>query len=184
MPPVNIGKPAVAWALTGAGHFLSESVALIEELCEKREVDVYLSRAATEIVPMYGLEARLRKASRETIREAGYSFPVAGRFFAGSYEALVVAPVTGNTVSKFVTGIADTLVSSLFAQAGKSRVPICVMPTDVAEEVLSPTPEGQLVRVFPRPLDLSQTDKLEVMEGVSLVRSPEALRKWLAESFL
>lgn len=180
---MNVGKPALAWAITGAGHFLSESVALIEELRAKRDVDVYLSRAAAEVVPMYGLEARLREACRETIRETGYSFPVAGRFSAGTYEALVVAPVTGNTVGKLVTGIADTLASSLFAQAGKSRVPICVLPTDVAEEALSPTPGGQSVRVFPRPLDLHQTARLGSMEGVVLVRSPEALGRWLADLF-
>ncbi len=180
---MNTDKPAVAWAITGAGHFLAECIALIEGLRARADIDVYLSRAAAEVVPMYGLEARLREACRATIRETGHSFPVAGRFSVGAYGALVVAPATGNTVSKFVMGIADTLVSSLFAQAGKSRVPICVLPTDVAEEVLSPAPNGQLVRVFPRSLDLRQTEELEGMEGVALVRSPEALREWLAEFF-
>lgn len=183
MQPVSAGRAAVAWAVTGGGHFLAESVELIGELRKRREVDVYLSRAAVEVARMYGLEARLRDAARETICEAGHSFPVSGRFSLGAYEALVVAPVTGNTVSKFVTGIADTLVSCLFAQAGKSRVPVCALPTDVAYEALSPAPDGQLVRVFPRPLDLRLTDRLGDMEGVSVVRSPEALREWLAAFF-
>lgn len=183
MPSVDDLKPAVAWAITGAGHFLAESVAVMEGLRAKAEIDVYLSLAAVEVVPMYGLEARLREAARETIRETGHSFPRAGKFSVGAYAAFVVAPATGNTVSKFVTGIADTLVASLFAQAGKSRVPICVLPTDVAEEAVSPAPNGQLVKVYPRQLDLYHTAKLGNMEGVSLVRSPEALGAWLGNFF-
>ena len=183
MPSVNGRKPAVAWAITGAGHFLAESVAAIESLRVKAEIDIYLSLAAAEVLPMYGLAGRVHEAVRETIRETGHSFPRTGRFSTGAYAALVVAPATGNTVSKFVTGIADTLVTSLFAQAGKSRVPICVLPTDVAEEALSPAPNGQLVKVYPRPLDLQQTEKLGRMEGVFLARSPKALYTWFDDFF-
>lgn len=183
MPALGERKPAVAWAITGAGHFLAESVAMVETLSQKEEIDVYLSRAAEEVLLMYGLSARVRETAREVICEAGGSFPRAGKFSAGAYAALVVAPATGNTVSKFVSAIADTLVTCLFAQAGKSRVPICVLPTDVVEEILSPTPDGQLVKVYPRSIDLCRTGKLGDMEGVFLARSPEALRAWLADFF-
>ena len=93
------------------------------------------------------------------------SSPAVAGFANGVYRVLVVAPATSNSVAKFVYGISDSLVSNLFAQAGKSRVPIIVLPTDVAPEVDSPGPHGDLIKVYPRPIDLQNTDMLRHFSG-------------------
>jgi dihydromethanopterin reductase (acceptor) len=167
-----------AWGITGAGHFLADCAELIPDL---PEVDLFLSRAAEEVVCMYGLEEQLLQGSRRLYREsrARASAPQIARFFRGDYDCLVVAPATGNTVAKFAYGIADSLISNLFAQAGKSRVPIIVLPTDVAPVIDSPGPKGRLVKVFPRPVDLEAIARLRSFPGVTVVCSIPKLRRAL-----
>jgi flavoprotein len=170
----------IAWAFTGAGHFLRESAALAGSV-EGVAVDAFLSLAAVEVLAMYGLGDRLGGAVRDVTAEAGHSFPVTSKFSVGKYAALVIAPATGNTVAKCVYGIADSLVSCMFAQAGKSRVPICVLPTDLSPEMESVAPNGNRVMVCPRPVDLELTGRLAAMSGVDVVRSPEELRSWIVD---
>ena len=168
----------LAWAMTGAGHLLVDCA---EVLAGLPAVDLYLSRAAEDVVRMYGLEERLVPAARRLYREsrARSSAPQVARFSRGDYDCLVVAPATGNSTAKFAWGIADSLVSNLFAQAGKSRVPIVVLPTDVAPEIDSPGPRGGLVKVFPRPVDLEAVGRLCSFPGVSVVRTLDELRRVL-----
>lgn len=118
----------IAWAFTGAGHLLLESVEAMEEIVSGgHEVTILLSGAAEEVLRMYGLFERVRKLSggyyRELVLESdeGYSFPITGRLSMGRYDLLVVSPVTSNTVAKIVHGIADTLVTNAVAQAGKGE---------------------------------------------------------------
>jgi dihydromethanopterin reductase (acceptor) len=164
-----------AWGITGAGHFLADSADIIPTL---PEVDLFLSRAAEEVVRMYGLEERLLQSSQRLYREsrARASAPQIARFFRGDYGCLVVAPATGNTVAKFACGIADNLISNLFAQAGKAQVPIIVLPTDAAPEIDSPGPKGGLVKVFPRPVDLEAVTRVRSFPGVTVVSSIAELR--------
>jgi len=93
-----------------------------------------------------------------------------------------VAPATSNSVAKFVYGVADSLISNLFAQAGKAQVPIIVLPTDVAPDIDSPAPKGGLVKVYPRPVDLENVARLCVFPGVTVVRSVAELRAALEPS--
>jgi flavoprotein len=175
---MNSGRTGVtlAWAFTGAGHFLRESVEMMGLLRELAEIDSFLSRAAGEVVAMYGLRERMEESASSVTVETGASFPVTSKFSVGRYAALVIAPATGNTVAKCVCGIADSLVSCMFAQAGKSRVPIVVLPTDVSGEMMSAAPNGNIVMVYPRPIDLSLTRRLKDMEGVTALSSPDELR--------
>jgi flavoprotein len=96
------------------------------------------------------------------------------------YSVLVVAPATSNSVAKFVHGISDTLVTNIFAQAGKSRVPIIVYPTDFEPEVASSGPKGDPVKVYPRRVDLENTRRLSNFEGTKVVFSREELEQCLA----
>jgi dihydromethanopterin reductase (acceptor) len=166
----------IAWGITGAGHFLRECVDLILEL---DQVDVFLSRAAEEVVRMYRLESDLRRAAGAVLRDIQFSAPVVGRFGGSHYRVLVVAPATSNSVAKMVYGISDSLITNLFAQAGKNRVPIVVLPTDVAPEVTSPTPSGKMVQVYPRPIDLENTERLREMPGVTVVEGMQRLGECL-----
>jgi flavoprotein len=167
----------IAWAFTGAGHFLRESVEIVGSLGVP--VDVFLSRAASEVLAMYGLTGRLDECASSVTKEEGYSFAVTSKLCVGKYAALIISPATSNTVAKCLCGIADSLVSCMYAQAGKSRVPICVLPTDVAPEIVSVAPNGNKVMVYPRPIDLEQTARLGRAFGVTAVSSLDELHSWL-----
>jgi len=170
-------KKRIAWAITGAGHALEECVDLLLE-CEN--VDIFLSPAGDEVLRMYDLHKRLNVPDVRIYRETRASAPLVGRFSAGIYCVLVVAPATSNSVAKFVYGISDTLVTNLFAQAGKSRVPIIVYPTDLESEMNSTGPRREPVRVYPRPIDLENTGKLRAFAGVDVVSNREELERLLA----
>jgi len=71
-------------------------------------------------------------------------------------------------------------VTNLFAQAGKARVPIIVMPTDLAPEMDSVGPHGEPVKVYPRPIDLENTARLRKFPGVTVVESIEEMERCLA----
>jgi flavoprotein len=172
-----MGEKRIAWAITGAGHALEDCVQLLLK-CEK--VDIFLSRAADEVVRKYKLHLGIDVPTIRTYREVKSSSPLVARLFTGAYSVLVIAPATSNSVAKFVHGIADTLVTNLFAQAGKSRVPVIVYPTDLGPQMDSLDPHRETVRVYPRPIDLENTAKLRTFPGVEVVGSREELEKCLA----
>jgi dihydromethanopterin reductase (acceptor) len=166
----------IAWAITGAGHTLEECIGV---LLKQKRVDVFLSRAGEEVLRMYNLHARVKTPPVRIFRDAETSSPQVGRFFAGAYNVLVIAPATSNSVAKFVHGISDTLVTNLFAQAGKSKVPVIVYPTDLAPEMDSLGPHKEAVKVYPRPVDLENTMRLRGSAGVTVVGSREELERCL-----
>jgi flavoprotein len=138
-------------------------------------VDVFLSRAAEEVLRMYGLDERLSGPKIRVYRESRASAPQVGRFFGGMYSVFVVAPATSNTVAKFVHGISDSFVTNLFAQAGKSRVPIVVYPADLTPEMNSLVPGGKVIKVYPRPIDMDNLKKLKSFEGATVVETRKEL---------
>ncbi|MEJ2108488.1 MAG: flavoprotein [Acidobacteriota bacterium] len=167
----------IAWAITGAGHTLGEC---IEVLFNHDSADLFISRAAEEVVRVYGLAARLRSSRIRMYRDEAASAPAACRFSSHIYNVLVVAPATANSVAKFVHGISDTLVTNMFAQAGKARIPVVVYPTDLEPEMDSCGPRGEPIKVYPRSVDLENTRKISEFDGVKVVRSLEELEQCLA----
>jgi flavoprotein len=145
------------------------------------DLDLYFTRAGREVAERYGQMERLRRAARGVFFEDDSSSSRLIFFSSGRYDALVIAPATSNTVAKCALGIADSLASNFFAQAGKSGVPIYVLPTDVEPEMISITPSGRAVEVRPRALDLMRSDELGRFPGVTLTRSPEDLRRSLRQ---
>ena len=172
-----MSEKRIAWAMTGAGHGLEECLGL---LLKHKEVDLFLSRAAEEVLAMYRMNTRLADSGARVYREENASAPLVSRLFAGVYCVLVIAPATSNSIAKFVHGISDTLVTNLFAQAGKSKVPIVVYPTDLLPEVDSLGPRGERIRVYPRTIDLENTDKLQSFSGVDVVASIAELEQCLS----
>jgi dihydromethanopterin reductase (acceptor) len=169
-------RQRIAWAITGAGHYLEECASL---LLGYKNVDVFLSRAAEEVVRIYSLHNQLQKPGVRVYRDTLASSPLVVRLFRGDYYVLVVAPATSNSVAKFVCGISDNLVTNLFAQAGKCHVPVIVMPTDLEPEVNSRGPHGELVKVYPRPIDLENSEELRSFPGVSVVSNVEEMERCL-----
>jgi dihydromethanopterin reductase (acceptor) len=164
-----------AWALTGSGHFFTESLALIRTL---GDVDLFVSKAAAEVVRMYKEDLTLPKSARMFLDKTASAAPV-GRFYEGAYHTLVVAPASSNTVAKFVYGISDTLATNVFAQAGKCRVPAIVFACDTAPELLTRAPGG-MVPVYPRRIDLENTERLKAFAATTVVESLADLRAAVA----
>jgi dihydromethanopterin reductase (acceptor) len=169
-----MGEKRIAWAITGGGHNLKEC---IDVLLGYDRVDVFLSRAAEEVLGMYSLDARISVPKIRIYHEAKSSAPLVIRLFGGTYSVLVVAPATSNSVAKFVYGISDTLITNLFAQAGKSKIPVIVYPTDLVPVADSVGPRGQSFKVYPRPIDLDNTAKLRSFGGVTVVGNKQELQQ-------
>jgi len=140
-------------------------------------VDLFVSKAAAEVVRMYGQEFNLPKSAR-IIRDTTASAAPVGAFYYGVYHTLVVAPATSNTVAKCVLGISDTLVTNVFAQAGKCRVPTIVFACDTAPELETEAPKG-MVKVYPRNIDLENTARLKLFEATLVVETLDELRDGL-----
>ena len=167
--------PRWGWALTGSGHFLKESLILVRDL---EDVDLFLSRAADEVLRMYKQELALPRSTRTYRDTTASAFPV-GQFYYGVYHTLIIAPATSNAVAKFVCGISDDLVSNVFAQGGKCRVPVIVFACDTAPELLTEAPKG-MVKVYPRPIDLENRERLGRFAGATTVDSIVELRDAIA----
>jgi flavoprotein len=161
-----------AWALTGSGHFLDETIAALSRL---QDLDVFMSPAAVEVLKMYKKKLHLADDCRVFSDKTASAAPV-GAFYYGIYHTVIVAPATSNAVAKFVCGISDDLVSNVFAHAGKTRVPIFVFACDTAPELLTMAPKG-VVKVFPRRIDLNNRDLLADFDGVKVVDSTDELVK-------
>jgi dihydromethanopterin reductase (acceptor) len=170
----KVKTPRWGWALTGSGHFFKECLGVIREL---DEVDLFVSRAAAEVVRMYRQEFTLPKNAR-VFRDTTASAAPVGLFYYGTYHTLVVAPATSNTVAKCVFGISDNLATNVFAQAGKCRVPVIVFACDTAPELVTEAPKG-LVNVYPRRIDLENTERLRAFDGTQVVETLEELSQAL-----
>lgn len=170
-------KPRLAWGVTGSGHFLRES---LEVALSLPHCDLFLTRAAEEILPMYGITlASLRERTRVYRDSTASSVPV-GLFYYGHYHTVVIAPATSNTMAKCALGLSDSLVSNMFAQAGKTRVPVYVYACDTEPEMDTEAPKDW-VKVYPRAIDLEYTRRVGEMEGVTVLDSVEALRVAIEE---
>ena len=170
-------KQRFAWAITGSGHYLRESLAVLQTL---ENVDIFLSKAAAEIIKQYGFQAQLDATGHKVYQDkTASSVPVEG-FYAGKYHTLIIAPATSNTVAKMAYGFSDSLVSNLYAQAGKTRVPSIVFACDTVpaageNAIESEAPCDNMVQVFPRKIDLDNVQKLASFEYTQIVESVEML---------
>jgi len=162
----------LAWAITGSGHFLRESIDIIHTL---KDVDLFLSRAAAEIIKQYGFEARLNASGHRIFQDKTASSVPVEFFYQGQYHTLVIAPATSNTIAKMAYGISDSLVSNLYAQAGKTRVPSIVFACDTAEELESEAPRDNIVKVYPRKIDLENIVKIKKFEVTIVVEDMATL---------
>ena len=143
------------------------------------DVDLFVSRAAAEVVRMYKQDLKLPRSAR-IFRDTAASAPPVGGFYYGVYHTLVVAPATSNTVAKCVLGISDTLVTNVFAQAGKCRVPAIVFACDTAPELETRAPAG-MVKVYPRRIDLENTERLKAFDATIVVESLAALEETILQ---
>jgi len=164
----------LAWAITGSGHYLRESLAILQTL---ENVDIFLSKAAAEIIKQYGFQAQLDATSHKVYQDKTASSMPVELFYSGKYHTLVISPATSNTIAKMAYGFSDSLVTNLYAQAGKTLVPSIVFACDTAPEVISEAPRDNVVKVFPRKIDLDNVAKLTNFEHTHVVENIELLHQ-------
>lgn len=164
----KVERQRLAWALTGSGHYLKECLEIIDQL---QDVDLFLSKAATEILQQYGYKHQVGRVFQD---KTASSVPVE-LFYHGAYHTVVIAPATSNTVAKMVCGISDNLVTNIYAQAGKCRVPSIVFACDTAPELESEAPREHIVKVYPRRIDLENMEKLKRFEETTVVADIQQL---------
>lgn len=172
-------QPKIAWGITGAGHFLPSCVELLTGLVK---ADIFLSRAAQEVLASYGLFNKVQDSGHRLILDKSASCSSVTGLYTGKYQLVVIAPVTANTVAKMVCGIADNLISNLFAHAGKCRIPTIILPCDGADNIKSLTPDDKEVPVYVRRIDRENINRLARAEGVTLVTDLQQLQNKIKDS--
>jgi len=163
----KVRTPRLAWALTGSGHFFTESLELMRRV---PDLDLFVSKAGAEVIRMYKEDFDKLPKEVRVFRDTTASAAPVGLFYHGVYHTLVLAPATSNTIAKCVYGISDNLATNVFAQAGKCRVPSIVFACDTAPELETMAPDG-MVKVYPRRVDLENVEKLKDFEATEVVES-------------
>jgi len=174
-PEIGVGnapqRSRFAWAVTGSGHCLQESIALAGRL---PSVDLFLSAAAEEVLAQYGLPLDDLKKRFRVFRDKSASAVPVGQLYSDVYHTVVVAPATSNTVAKCAYGISDTLPTNMFAQAGKLGIPGIVFACDTEPVVVTRSPHDW-VTLRPRRIELENVERLRAIDFCQVVRSPEEL---------
>jgi dihydromethanopterin reductase (acceptor) len=179
LPRAGGKRSRIAWGITGSGHGLKESLDIALALSKRIPVDLFLSAAGAEVLKMYQFDIAELKRSFTVFPDSTASAAPVARFYHDEYGLVVIAPATSNTVAKCALGLSDTLVTNMFAQAGKCRVPALVFACDTEPEVHTEAPR-EWVMVYPRAIDLQHTHSLSQMKDVQVVATHEALSQALA----
>jgi len=165
-----------AWAITGSGHYLEESLEIAARL---PDVDLFLSAAAEEVLPMYGRRIEALKPRFRVFRDKTASAVPVGTLYEEAYHTLVVAPATSNTVAKCVLGISDSLPTNMFAQAGKLGIESLVFACDTEPVVLTRAPHDW-VTLRPRRIELDNVERLRAFEFCRVLSTPAELEAALS----
>ena len=165
----------LGWVITGSGHFFEECLNIMSNL---GEFDLFVSKAADEVIRMYRKKSANFPKNTRIFKDTTASSAPVGFFYKNLYHTLVVAPATSNSIAKFVAGISDNLATNIFAQAGKCKVPCVVLACDTEPEHDTKAPR-KMVKVFPRKIDLHNTEKLKSFELTTVVSSVSDLKKVL-----
>jgi flavoprotein len=164
-----------AWCITGSGHYLDESIALARRL---PQLDLFLSDAAEEVLPIYGYRLEELRTSFapgfRLLRDKTASAVPVGMLYEDIYHTVVIAPGTSNTVAKCALGLSDTLPTNMFAQAGKLGIPTVVFACDTEPVVVTRAPHAW-VTLRPRRIELDNVERLRGIEYCEVVRSPAEL---------
>ena len=164
-----------AWAVTGSGHYLKECMDLAFRL---PDLDLFLSSAAEEVLPLYDYRVDLLKARCRVFRDKTASSVPVGMLYDDIYHTVVVAPATSNTVAKCALGISDTLPTNFFAQAGKLEIPGIVLACDTQPVVVTKSPR-EWVELKPRNIELDNVERLRAVDHCRVVEDPAALERML-----
>ena len=155
---------------------LEESLALAGRL---PHVDLFLSAAAEEVLPRYGIAIDALRERFRVFRDKTASAVPVGELYEALYHTLVVAPATSNTVAKCAFGISDTLPTNMFAQAGKLGIAGLVFACDTQPVVVTRAPHDW-VTLRPRNIELDNVERLRAIDHCRVLCSLDELEAALS----
>ena len=171
-----MNKKRIAWCITGSGHYLKESVDLMLTL---DNVDLYLSKAGEEVLKWYDYDlSTFKKNKIKVFKDITASASPVSLLYESVYKLVVVSPATSNTIALMAQGISDSLVTNMFAQAGKCEVKSLVFACDTEPVVITQAPK-KLVTLYPRDIDLKNYRALKKFKNVIVVDNVKSLKKHL-----
>ena len=151
-------KKRIAWCITGSGHYLKESIDLMLTL---ENVDLYLSKAGEEVLKWCDYDLSIFKKNKIKIfKDVTASASPVSLLYESVYKLVVISPATSNTIALMAQGVSNTLVTNMFAQAGKCEVESLVFACDTEPVVITQAPK-KLVTLYPREIDLKNFKELK-----------------------
>ena len=169
-------KKRIAWCITGSGHYLKESIDLMLTL---ENVDLYLSKAGEEVLKWYDYDLSIFKKNKIKIfKDVTASASPVSLLYESVYKLVVISPATSNTIALMAQGVSNTLVTNMFAQAGKCEVESLVFACDTEPVVITQAPK-KLVTLYPREIDLKNFKELKKFKNVIVVDNVKSLKKYL-----
>ena len=175
----------IAWGITGSGDKILETVDFMEELIKRYnfEAHVFLSKEGEVVLKYYKLLKEVKERFSKVSKEVGPNAPfLSGKIQLGSYDFVLIAPATANTVAKIAYGIADSLLSNSAAQAVKAYVPVYIFPVDQkAGEIVTKLPDGRDLKLRMRKADVENVEKLRQMEGITVLSTVDEIEDVVKE---
>lgn len=175
----------LAWGITGAGDLITEIFEAMKDLKKSGnfKITAMLSKAAVKVLKAYRLWDILPTIADKILVEKDANTPfVVGALQTRKYNALLVAPVTGNSAAKIAHGIADTLITNAVAMTTRTKTRVYVLPVEKeGNEVNTTLPDGSRLELFTRDLDAQNTAKLGKIKGISVLDTPEDIKRIWAD---
>lgn len=173
----------LAWGITGAGDLMPETFETMKELKNNNQIEitVFLSLAAVKVVKVYRLWDSLPTIADKILIEKDANTPfIVGSLQTGRFDALLVAPTTGNSVAKIVHGISDSLVTNAVSMTNRTKIQTFILPVEKeGNQVRTTLPDGSILELLTRDLDAENTTKLRKMKGISVLDRPEDIQQIL-----
>ena len=144
-------------------------------------VDLYLSKAGEEVLKWYDYDLSIFKKNKIKIfKDVTASASPVSLLYESVYKLVVISPATSNTIALMAQGISDTLVTNMFAQAGKCEVKSLVFACDTEPVVITQAPK-KLVTLYPRDIDLKNYRALKKFKNVIVVDNVKSLKNNLTK---
>jgi archaeoflavoprotein AfpA len=175
----------IAWGITGCGDKIEQISSMMTDLKVKHSlnIDLYASKSGEMVLKWYKLWDTLKNQFSQIQVEVNANTPfLAGKLQTGHYDLLLLAPTTANTVAKIANGIADTLITNAVSQAAKAMVPVYIYPVDSKKgNVETILPDGKLLRLQIRDVDVENVAKLRKMEHITVLENAEEIEKTITD---
>jgi archaeoflavoprotein AfpA len=185
----EVKKAKVAWGITGGGDKIAEFIEVMKEIqkdyVDKVEIQVFLSKAADQVLKYYRLEDDLKTNFRKVRVELNSNAPfLAAWMQMRKYEFLLIAPATSNTVAKIANGIGDTMLTNATVMSLKAFAPVYIAPTDYKEGIVyTKLPNGKEMKLRVRKEEVEQVEKLRSMEDLYVLEGPQKIREPFQKHF-